>query len=147
MRRHAPSNNPCQFLGFTLLEMVMVLMLVGFISVFVGSGMIYGIKIYKATQGASEVMPQVQTAMNVLRHRVMREGARSVQAPRVRFEKEKQVLWVDDSPMLDHVADFKVQDNVPVPVRGGGTVTQITLTLSPEVIGSEHTFMVEVANE
>lgn len=130
-----------QSFGFTLLEMVMALTIVGFMTVAVGSGIVYGVKIYKATEGANAVMPQVATTLNVLRHLVMREGHQGLD----KVTLNKGVLSLDGSPILRHVQGYKVDKNASV--DGTGSLTRITLTLEPDVIGSAHTLTVEVAND
>ena len=53
--------------GFTLLEIIISLVILGFVGASIGSGLVYSVQLYRNSQAMDTVMPQVDAAFNVVR--------------------------------------------------------------------------------
>ncbi len=56
--------------GFTLLEIVTGLVISGFIAVMIGSGLVSSVKLYQNLKGLDESLPQIDAAINFIRHTI-----------------------------------------------------------------------------
>lgn len=62
------------FAGFTLIEMIITLVIVGFIGVVGTYGLVYGVSIYRSIQGIEIMMPQIDVAMNAITQAIRESG-------------------------------------------------------------------------
>ncbi len=59
--------------GFTLLEVIISLVIMGFIAVSIGSGLVYSVQLFQTSKAADVTMPQLDAAFHVIR-RTIQDG-------------------------------------------------------------------------
>lgn len=96
--------------GFTLLEMIISLVIMGFIAASVGSGLVYSVQLYRNVQQMDTVMPQVDAAFNVIR-KIGQDSSLSIDDITRRLpnpqESGSNQLLLDGKLLLDNVSFFK----------------------------------------
>lgn len=59
--------------GFTLLEVIISLVIMGFIAISIGSGLVYSVQLFQTSKAADVTMPQLDAAFHVIR-RTIQDG-------------------------------------------------------------------------
>ena len=107
--------------GFTLLEIIISLVILGFVSASIGSGLVYSVQLYRNSQAMDTVMPQVDAAFIVVRkvvqsaQKITRGNQNNGTAIIVGNEgqilkRENNQLTLDDKLLLDNVSKFDVSE-------------------------------------
>ncbi len=63
--------------GFTVLEVIISLVIMGFIAVSIGNGVVYSVQLFKASQAADVTLPQLDAAFHVIR-RTIQDGDKNL---------------------------------------------------------------------
>lgn len=107
--------------GFTLLEIIISLVILGFVSASIGSGLVYSVQLYRNSQAMDTVMPQVDATFNVVRkivqsaQKITRGNQNNGTAIIVGNEeqilkRENNQLTLDGKLLLDNVSKFDVSE-------------------------------------
>ena len=107
--------------GFTLLEIIISLVILGFVGASIGSGLVYSVQLYRNSQAMDTVMPQVDAAFNVVRkivqsaQKITRGNQNNGTAIIVGNEgqilkRENNQLTLDGKLLLDNVSKFDVSE-------------------------------------
>ena len=108
--------------GFTLLEIIVSLVILGFVGASIGSGLVYSVQLYRSSQVMDTVMPQVDAAFNVVRkvvqsaqkitRRNQNNGTAIVVGSKGQIlKKENNQLTLDGKLLLDNVSNFDVSQH------------------------------------
>lgn len=68
INRSKPRNH-----GFTLIEIVVSLIICGFIAMMIGNGLVYSVQLYKTVKVTDEIIPQTNTAINIIKKEIATE--------------------------------------------------------------------------
>lgn len=107
--------------GFTLLEIIISLVILGFVGASIGSGLVYSVQLYRNSQAMDTVMPQVDAAFNVVRkivqsaQKITRGNQNNGTAIVVSdmgqiLKRENNQLTLDGKLLLDNVSKFDVSE-------------------------------------
>lgn len=107
--------------GFTLLEIIISLVILGFVGASIGSGLVYSVQLYRNSQAMDTVMPQVDAAFNVVRkivqsaQKITRGNQNNGTAIVVSdmgqiLKRENNQLSLDGKLLLDNVSKFDVSE-------------------------------------
>lgn len=107
--------------GFTLLEIIISLVILGFVSASIGSGLVYSVQLYRNSQAMDTVMPQVDAAFNVIRkvvqsaQKITRGNQNNGTAIVVSdmgqiLKRENNQLTLDGKLLLDNVSKFDISE-------------------------------------
>lgn len=107
--------------GFTLLEIIISLVILGFVGASIGSGLVYSVQLYRNSQAMDTVMPQVDAAFNVVRkivqsaQKITRGNKNNGTAIVVSnmgqiLKRENNQLTLDNKLLLDNVSKFDVSE-------------------------------------
>ena len=102
------TNKPlCQ--GFTLLEIVISLVIAGFMAASIGSGLVYSVQLYRTAQQTDTAMPQIDAAVNIIR-RVVQQESSFQDITTKRFSCKDGQLFLDSYLLLNNVEKFDVTE-------------------------------------
>ena len=107
--------------GFTLLEIIISLVILGFVGASIGSGLVYSAQLSRNSKAMDTVMPQVDVAFNVVRkvvqsaQKITRGNQNNGTAIIVGNEgkilkRENNQLTLDGKLLLDNVSKFDVSE-------------------------------------
>lgn len=107
--------------GFTLLEIIISLVILGFVGASIGSDLVYSVQLYRNSQAMDTVMPQVDAAFNVVRkivqsaQKITRGNQNNGTAIVVSnmgqiLKRENNQLTLDNKLLLDNVSKFDVSE-------------------------------------
>lgn len=113
--------------GFTLVEVVMVLSILGFVTLSVGVGMLYAVDVYRQTRGSETVSAQGDAALHVIRRLADREGTAGLER-RLRWDREREALFLDGSLLMEGVTDYAVHPSVSA-FDGEGTLLEVVVRI------------------
>lgn len=140
--------------GFTLLEIVTGLVISGFIAVMIGSGLVYSVKLYQNLKGLDESLPQIDAAINFIRHTIkngeFKKSQTFVCGYTYNGQDHNSLIYNSKVRLLRHVdcTSFKI-DPTAVAFSGsdvdGATLYRITLRV--EVNGVLRNFDFDVCGD
>lgn len=127
--------------GFTLLEIIISLVILGFVGASIGSGLVYSVQLYRNSQAMDTVMPQVDAAFNVVRkivqsaQKITRGNQNNGTAIVVSdmgqiLKRENNQLTLDGKLLLDNVSKFDVSEISAFPsVSSEAKVQHVLITI------------------
>lgn len=120
------------FAGFTLIEMIITLVIVGFIGVVGTYGLVYGVSIYRSIQGIEIMMPQIDVAMNAITQTVRESGNEKEikETIRVVTGTADHHLRLKGKTLLTKVKSFDVS------ASEGNKLFKVTLEMEPGATGT-----------
>lgn len=127
------------FAGFTLIEMIITLVIVGFIGVVGTYGLVYGVSVYRSIQGIEVMMPQVDVAMNAITQAI-RESGNEIDIRLVTGTADHH-LRLNGKTLLSKVKSFDVV------ASEGNKLFKVTLVMLAGAAGAkEKTFVFYVSS-
>lgn len=127
------------FSGFTLIEMIITLVIVGFIGVVGTYGLVYGVSVYRSIQGIEVMMPQIDVAMNAITQAI-RESGNEVNIRLVTGTADHH-LRLNGKTLLSKVKSFDVV------ASEGNKLFKVTLVMLAGAAGAkEKTFVFYVSS-
>lgn len=134
--------------GFTLLEMIITLVIVGFIGVVGTYGLVYGVSIYRSIQGIEVIMPQVDVAMNVITQKIREKKDSDVWGASGTSDKLQLGQNGSNAQMLlDKVKSFKIESVKTFGKEENNNVSKVTLVMHAGAAGAkEKTFVFYVSS-
>lgn len=137
--------------GFTLLEMIITLVIVGFIGVGGTYGLVYGVSIYRSIQGAEVIMPQIDVAMNVITQTIREHDSVKEIEEIVDFAMTQEALRLNgkqpENVILSQVCGFNLAEVTPFE-NANNKVTKVTLKMCAGAAGAkEKTFVFYVSSK
>lgn len=129
---------PCA--GFTLIEMIVTLVIVGFIGIGGTYSLMYGVSLYRSIQSIETILPQIDVAMNVIVQKIREKNENDIY-----FSTTSKLLRLDGQKgyvLLRNVQDFSVtKDEIY------GNLSKVTLVMLPGAAGAkEKTFVFYVSS-
>ena len=127
--------------GFTLLEIIISLVILGFVGASIGSGLVYSVQLYRNSQAMDTVMPQVDAAFNVVRkivqsaQKITRGNQNNGTAIVVSdmgqiLKRENNQLTLDGKLLLDNISKFDVSEISAFPsVSSEAKVQHVLITI------------------
>ena len=102
-----PINKPSS--GFTLLETVICLVIMGFIALSIGNGFIYSVQLFNQSKALDTFLPQIDTSINVLRKIAKNKTLQEIDEL-ILWDTTKNKLTLDSNLLLDNVSNYKIED-------------------------------------
>lgn len=119
------------FAGFTLIEMIITLVIVGFIGVVGTYGLVYGVSIYRSIQGIEIMMPQIDVAMNAITQTIREcDNETKIRENIWVSGTSKNVLRLKGNVLLTKVKRFDVS------ASEGNKLFKVTLEMEPGAAGT-----------
>lgn len=110
--------------GFTLLECVLTMTILGFIGAVVTSTMMYGVKIYHALQTESTSVSQVKVAGQVLRRLVSEKYSGEIRDVQDQFVLENGTVYWNGKVFLEGVQTWTIKPKVLSATSTSGEYSQ-----------------------
>lgn len=132
--------------GFTLLEMVVSFVILGFIGLSLGSGLVYSIQLFRTSQAIDLVLPQVDAAIAAIRYYAKHSGDATTGDLKNNIKlctaaEGYQGLCIRENSLLllGHVTEYSV---TPVETGNGVALTRIRFSL--DLDGNPRTYQFDV---
>ena len=129
---------PCA--GFTLIEMIVTLVIVGFIGIGGTYSLMYGVSLYRSTQSIETILPQIDVAMNVIVQKIREKNENDIYLSTT--SKLLRLGGQKGYDLLRNVQDFSVTKDEKY-----GNLSKVTLVMLPGAAGAkEKTFVFYVSS-
>ena len=135
--------------GFTLLEIVVSLVICGFIAMMLGSGFIYSAQLYRTVKYTDEIIPQTNVAINTIKQELAQEitsGEPNIQNLHScsfgRLALTGTNLNLNNNVLLPNISSCQIQKNK---LTTGATIYHISFTLN--LNSDNKTFNFDVCGE
>ena len=126
-----PTSTDHQVNGFTLLETIVSLVIIGFIAISIGNGLVYSVKLFQTSKAYDTTMPQLDAAFNIIRMSIQ-DGTESL----IEHNESSKLLTIKSSKdstenhvLLENVSEYKIIKNESAFSGSSATVTHAYLTL------------------
>ena len=118
--------------GFTLLEIIISLVIVGIMATMLGSGLVYSLQLYRTVKSTDETLLQANAAFNLIRTEIQqgRLGGRdSNSCTQDQLKFENSALYWNNNLILSNVLDCKITNNHQAFSTSYATVQHVTISL------------------
>ena len=118
--------------GFTLLEIIVSLVIVGIMATMIGSGLVYSVQLYRTVKITDEALLQANAAFNLIRTEIQHgrlSGGDDGSCTHDKLKFENSALYWDNNLILSNVSDCKIISNHPAFSTSTATVQHITISL------------------
>ena len=118
--------------GFTLLEIIVSLVIVGIMSTMLGSGLVFSVQLYRTVKSTDETLLQANAAFNLIRTEIQNgklggHDSNSCTQDKLKFENSS--LYWNNNLILSNVSDCKITNNHQAFSTSHATVQHVTISL------------------
>lgn len=118
--------------GFTLLEIIVSLVIVGIMATMLGSGLVYSVQLYRTVKSTDETLLQANAAFNLIRTEIQKGrfgGRDSDSCTQDQLKFENSALYWNNNLILSNVSYCKITNNLQAFSTSHATVQRITISL------------------
>lgn len=113
--------------GFTLMECIISLVILGFVAAVITGTMAYGVKIYHALRTGSAVTGQAHVAAAVVKRLAAETAIDDLDSLQKQFSLKDGTLYWNGSVLLEQVADWTIKSASAG--SGSRSIVQLSVTL------------------
>ena len=124
--------------GFTLLEIVISLVIMGFIAISIGNGFVYSVQLFNQSKALDTLLPQIDASINVIRKIAKNKTLQEINEL-ILWDTTKNKLTLDSNLLLDNVSNYKIKDESSY-FAGAKKATVRHIELAITLDGNEHKF-------
>lgn len=113
----------------------------GFIAASIGSGLVYSVQLYRNTQSMDLLMPQLDTACNVIRKVARQSESMDVINSKFIFSQTENKLFINNELLLANVSFFSISEE-----KAFSFADQIVrhITLNLDIAGNQRSLSFDV---
>ena len=115
----------------------------GFIAASIGSGLVYSVQLYRNSQSMDILMPQLDTACNVIRKVARQSESMDVINSKLVFSQPENKLYINNELLLSNVLYFSISEEKAFSFATSNQVVR-HITLQLDITGNQHSLSFDV---